>query len=86
MEKKAEGAETEEPNVTERTHKQKGKGKAKSIHSKKQDICGMIEVVLVLKFRAVDVFEGRRAALLEVISVDYRGRVQRTTAPCNLPP
>lgn len=42
--------------------------------------------VLASRFRAVDVLEGWRAALLEVISVDYRGRVQRTAAPCNLPP
>lgn len=56
-----------------------------------REACGMMEAALVLaaelqSFRAVDVFERWRAALLEVISVDYGGRVQRTTAPCNLPP
>lgn len=30
--------------------------------------------------------KGGGPALLEVISEDYRGRVQRTAAPCNLPP
>lgn len=30
--------------------------------------------------------EGGGLTLLEVISADYRGRVQRTTVPCNLPP
>lgn len=65
--------ERKEPNVTERTHKN-------------WEISGMTEGVLVLRFGAVDVLEGWTATLLEVICVDYRGRVQRTTSPCNLPP
>lgn len=52
----------------------------------KSERCGMTVGVLAWSFRAVDVLKGWRAALLEVISVDYGGRVQRTAAPCNLPP
>lgn len=40
--------------------------------------CGRFQMMVCLRSRG--------PALLEVISVDYRGRVQRTTVPCNLPP
>lgn len=68
----------EDQNATERI-----KQRASEVKSESR---GMTVGVLAWRFRAVDVLKGWRAALLEVISVDYGGRVQRTAAPCNLPP